>query len=62
MEKETATPSARMALSVPEAAETLGVSVAFAYQLAASQRLPTVRLGNRILVPVAALERMLKGE
>ena len=49
----------KQALSIKEAAETLGIGVAKAYQAANSGELPTIRIGKRILVPVAALERML---
>jgi excisionase family DNA binding protein len=37
----------------------LGVSRAFAYELAARGELPTIRLGRRILVPKAALLAMV---
>ena len=50
----------KQALSIKEAAETLGISVAKAYQAANSGEIPTVRIGKRILVLVAALERMLE--
>jgi excisionase family DNA binding protein len=41
--------------SVTEAAELLGVSRAFAYELAARGDIPVIRLGRRILVPKAQL-------
>ncbi len=49
----------KRAISINEAAETLGIGVAKAYEAAKSGELPTIRLGKRILVPLAALERML---
>ena len=54
MEKRTYT--------VPEAAEALGIGRNAAYEAARTGQLPTIRIGKRILVPVAALERMLSVE
>ncbi len=54
MEKRTYT--------VPEAAEALGIGRNAAYEAARTGQLPTIRIGERILVPVAALERMLRVE
>ena len=51
-----------LAISVKEAAERLGVSPKTAYRQATSGTLPTVRFGSRLLVPTAALERMLEVE
>ena len=50
----------RLTLNVPEAARLLGISRTTAYALAKSGRLPTIRLGKRILVPRQALERLLQ--
>ena len=49
----------RLVVSVAEAGRLLGVSRAFAYDLAARGELPTIRLGRRILVPKAALLAMV---
>ena len=49
----------RLCLSVPEAAKLLGISRGLAYELARSGRLPALRFGRRLLIPRAALERML---
>lgn len=49
----------RQTLTVTEAAKRLGVGRASAYEAARTGQIPTVRIGKRILVPVAALERML---
>ena len=51
----------RMVLDVPEAAEILNISRQAAYAAAKRGDLPTVRIGGRILVPRAALMRMLEG-
>ena len=48
-----------LVLTVAEAADLLRVSRAFAYELVARGELPAVRLGRRIVVPRAAIERML---
>lgn len=45
----------RLALSVTEAAQRLGISRAHAYRMAASGELPSLRLGGRMVVPVHQL-------
>jgi len=45
----------RLVYSVSEAAELLGISRAFAYELVAPGDLPVIRLGRRRLVPKVAL-------
>ena len=50
----------RLTLTVPEAGCVLGVGRNAAYQAARTGDIPTIRIGKRILVPVAALERMLE--
>lgn len=52
-------PIASMTLTVPEAAERLGISRAFAYELVARGEIPFLRLGRRIVIPRRALERMV---
>lgn len=54
--------SDRETVTIEEAATRLGVSVRGAYRAAKSGQLPTIRIGRRLLVPRAALERMLAGE
>ena len=49
----------RLVLTIAEAAEVLGVSRAFAYELAARGEIPVLRLGRRRLVPRRALLEML---
>jgi excisionase family DNA binding protein len=51
----------RLVLSVTEAAEILGISRAFAYELVARGHLPHIRLGRRIVVPHVQLDRLLEG-
>jgi excisionase family DNA binding protein len=51
-----------VAYSVDEAAKVLGISASFAYQLCRSGQMPGVRrLGNRILISRAELERYIDG-
>jgi excisionase family DNA binding protein len=52
----------RLTLTVEEAAQTLGISRAFAYEAVRRREIPSIRIGRRVLVPRAALERMLTGE
>ena len=47
--------------TVPEAAEILGISRASAYNAARGGLIPVVRISRRIVVPRAALERLLEG-
>ena len=53
MEKKT--------LSIPEAGKALGIGRSAAYEAARTGQLPTIKIGRRILVPVVALERLLRG-
>jgi excisionase family DNA binding protein len=53
--------SERKTLTITEASEALGVSRNKAYEAARRGEILTIRIGKRILVPVAALERMLQG-
>jgi excisionase family DNA binding protein len=52
-------PVERLTYTVPEAARKLGIGVNSAYKAATTGDLPTVRIGDRILVPRVALEAML---
>ena len=49
----------RLALSVEEAGELLGISRDLAYDLVARREIPSVRLGRRLVVPRRALEEAL---
>jgi excisionase family DNA binding protein len=46
-------------LTVSEAARLLRLSRAFVYELIARGELPSVRFGRRIMIPRAAIERIL---
>lgn len=49
----------RKTTTVPEAGKVLGLSRNAAYRAAKRGDIPTVRIGGRILVPLAQLERLL---
>ena len=50
----------RLGVTVPEAAAMLGLSRNFTYQMVKQGKLPSVKLGKRLLIPRAALEKMLE--
>jgi excisionase family DNA binding protein len=49
----------RLTLNVPEAARLIGISRAHAYELIRLGRIPSLRLGHRIVIPYKALEEFL---
>jgi excisionase family DNA binding protein len=51
----------RLTVSVPTAARALGIGRNQAYEAAARGDIPSIKIGKRILVPLAALDRMLAG-
>lgn len=51
--------SAEVAISVEEFAKRFNVSRSHAYRLARAGRIPVLRLGQRILIPLAALDRLI---
>jgi excisionase family DNA binding protein len=57
--RQAGTDSLCLTLSVEEAARLLGISRGAAYTHARDGSLPTIKLGKRLLVPKAALEKML---
>jgi excisionase family DNA binding protein len=50
----------RKTITVTEAAKLLGIGKNQAYEAARRGEIPVIRIGRRILVPVAALERLLR--
>ncbi|HTU37975.1 MAG TPA: helix-turn-helix domain-containing protein [Acidimicrobiales bacterium] len=52
----------RVVVTVSEAAELLGISRAFAYELVARGDLPVICLGRRRLVPKVALHALVEGD
>lgn len=51
----------KLTMTVEEAAVALGIGRSLAYKMARDGRLPTVRMGRRLLVPISRLEDMLNG-
>jgi excisionase family DNA binding protein len=51
--------SEKLTLNITRAGELLGISRPQAYRLAKNGTLPILYLGHRMVVPKAALERML---
>jgi excisionase family DNA binding protein len=49
----------RLALTVEEAGRRIGIGRSAAYDAARRGELPTLRIGRRLIVPLAAFERML---
>jgi excisionase family DNA binding protein len=49
----------RLTMTIPEAAKAIGVGRNQGYQAARSGQIPTIKIGKRLLVPVAALENKL---
>jgi excisionase family DNA binding protein len=52
----------RVTITVGEAAEMLGISRTSAYLCARRREIPTVRLGRRVLVPIARFMAMLEAD
>jgi excisionase family DNA binding protein len=51
--------SERLTMSVEEVARALGISRAFAYEAVHRGDIPHIKIGKRMLVPRAALARVL---
>lgn len=49
----------RLTINVAEAARLIGISKAHAYELIRLGRIPSIRLGHRIVIPYKALEAFL---
>ncbi len=52
-------PIKRVTYTVPEAGKKLGIGRNSSYEAARKGQIPTIRIGNRLLVPIAAFHRML---
>ncbi|MFC1924915.1 helix-turn-helix domain-containing protein [Chloroflexota bacterium] len=52
----------RATISVEDAGEILGISRGLAYELARQGKLPVIRLGRRLLVPIKRLDDLLSGD
>ena len=51
----------RKTLTIPEAANALGIGRNTAYEAARRGEIPTIRIGKRLLVPWGPFEQMLDG-
>jgi excisionase family DNA binding protein len=51
-----------MTYSVQEVAQLLGISRGAAYEAVASGQIPSIRIGRRLLVPRASLNRLLNSD
>ena len=49
-----------LTVTIDKAAKILGIGRSLAYSAAKSGDIPTIRIGGRILVPMAALEEKLR--
>ena len=54
--------SERLTITVAEAAIQLGISKGNCYEAIRQGSIPALRLGRRIVIPKAALQRLLAGE
>ena len=52
----------RLTLSVEECAKRLGIGRNSAYEAVARGEIPIIRVGKRLLVPKAQLDKLLAGE
>ena len=50
-----------LTLTIPQAAQLLGISVSKAYEAARSGQLPTLRVGSRVLISRRRLEELIDG-
>jgi excisionase family DNA binding protein len=50
----------RATLSVPQTAKVLGISRSLAYELVHAGKIPSIRLGKRIVIPKEAIEEILR--
>lgn len=51
-----------LTLTVTECAKRLGIGRNSAYEAVSRGEIPVIRVGKRLLVPKAALERLLSGD
>jgi excisionase family DNA binding protein len=53
-------PIERLVVSVPEAAQMMGVSTSTAYRLARENQIPVIRIGSSVRVNLRQLERWIE--
>jgi excisionase family DNA binding protein len=61
-EKSTASGLEGRVITLNEVAAILRIARGSAYEAAKRKEIPTIRIGRRLLVPSAALERLLAGD
>jgi excisionase family DNA binding protein len=59
-DKSNNSESERLTFTVVEAARLLGISRGLAYELVRRREIPVIRMGRRLLIPKAALLKMLQ--
>jgi len=52
----------RKVLTVSEVAKALGISINLAYRQVRSGKIHSIKCGDRYLIPVKSLEKLLSGE
>ena len=62
MPSQEVTTVQQLLLQVPEAARLLGISASALYQRARKKEVQTVRIGKRVLVPLAEVQRLAQGD
>lgn len=50
----------RITFTISEAAKIIGISKSLAYRLARDGQIPTIKLGNRILIPKKKLYKFIE--
>lgn len=56
----TTTEQAPLTITVEQAAQLLGISRGLAYDLVRRGEIPAIHLGRRVVVPVTAIEEILR--
>lgn len=57
-----AVPTGRLALSLSEVADALGVGRTMVYRLTSSGQLPSIQIGKRRLIPVHVLDEWIRAQ
>ena len=52
----------RLVFTVNEARQKLGISRGLTYEAIRTGKIPSIRIGRRILIPKAALQRLLEND
>ena len=62
MPKNPSPPQETLTCTVAEVARRLGLGINQTYEAVRRGDIPSIRLGRRLLIPLAALNRMLEGK